>query len=120
MDKQVNEIPLNGQPDLQVPIDGPRTSNDVISSPGTAPTNAIGPVPKVALQANTISAPLSQSLASGQITMDQMLMRILEDLPAIAGLDRDYRLRKGDVITLPPMLAKTLLARKKAVQIQIQ
>ena len=85
MDKQVNVIPSNGQPDLQVPIDGPRMPNDMTGSLGAAPTNSIGPVPKVAPQVNAISVPSSR-IASGQTAMDQMLIRILEDLPAIAGL----------------------------------
>jgi DNA replication factor GINS len=49
---------------------------------------------------------------------DQVILRILEDLPPIAGADRNYKLKKEDLVTLPPAIAKALVARKKAVIVQ--
>lgn len=49
---------------------------------------------------------------------DFVVLRILEDIPAFAGPDRNYRLQKEDLVSLPPPIAKALIARKKAVGIR--
>jgi DNA replication factor GINS len=51
-------------------------------------------------------------------TSDFVVLRILEDIPAFAGPDRNYKLQKEDLVSLPPPIAKALIARKKAVGIQ--
>ncbi len=43
-----------------------------------------------------------------------VLLHILEDVPPFAGPDGTYRLRKEDLVTLPPPLAKVLVERGKA------
>ena len=48
-----------------------------------------------------------------------VILRILEDLPPFAGPGRDYHLMKEDIVSLPPAIAKALVARKKAVVVQI-
>lgn len=45
---------------------------------------------------------------------DGVLVRVLEDVPPFAGPDQTYRLRKEDLVTLPPQLAKVLVDRGKA------
>lgn len=40
-----------------------------------------------------------------------LLIRVLEDVPTFAGIDRNYTLRKGDVVGLPEPLARTLITR---------
>lgn len=50
---------------------------------------------------------------------DITVLRILEDLPPFAGPGRDYRLKKEDVVCLPPAIAKALVASKKAAVVQI-
>ena len=47
-----------------------------------------------------------------------VLIRILEDLPEFAGPDRDYKLNKEDVVTLPKVLADVLINTGKATQIR--
>ncbi|MDO5861879.1 MAG: hypothetical protein Q4Q58_03690 [Thermoplasmata archaeon] len=47
-----------------------------------------------------------------------VLIRILEDLPEFAGPDRDYRLSKEDVVTLPKVLADVLVNTEKAVNVR--
>lgn len=47
-----------------------------------------------------------------------ILVRILEDLPAFAGTDKNYRLSKEDVISLPRNIADILLKHNKAVEIR--
>lgn len=49
---------------------------------------------------------------------DTVLVRILEDLPVIAGEDKNYQLAKEDVIDLPRRYAEILLKNNKAVEIR--
>ena len=49
---------------------------------------------------------------------DTVLVRILEDLPVIAGTDKNYQLAKEDVIDLPRRYAEILLKNNKAVEIR--
>jgi DNA replication factor GINS len=49
---------------------------------------------------------------------DYVVVRILEDVPAFAGPGRNYRLIKEDLVSLPPAIAKALVARKKAVGVR--
>lgn len=47
-------------------------------------------------------------------TVDELVMaRVLEDVPTFAGVDRDYRLRKEDVVSIPRSVAETLLSHGK-------
>ncbi len=45
---------------------------------------------------------------------DLVLVRVLEDVPTFAGVDKDYKLRKEDIISLPSNVAKTLVSHGKA------
>ncbi len=47
-----------------------------------------------------------------------ILVRILEDLPAFAGTDKNYQLAKEDVISLPRNIAEILVKHNKAVEIR--
>ncbi len=59
-----------------------------------------------------------QEQASGEAPADELvLVRVLEDVPTFAGVDKDYRLRKEDIISLPRNIAKTLISHGKAVVI---
>ena len=42
-----------------------------------------------------------------------VLVRVLEDVPTFAGVDRDYKLRKEDVASIPKNIASTLLSHGK-------
>lgn len=48
---------------------------------------------------------------------ERVLVRILEDLPEIAGMDRPYRLAKNDVVNLPAPIGCALIKRGKAQEI---
>ncbi len=50
---------------------------------------------------------------------EYVLLRILEDIPPFAGPDRNYVLRREDLVTLPTSIAKALITRRKAVGIQM-
>ncbi len=47
-----------------------------------------------------------------------VLIRILEDLPAFAGPERDYSLCKEDIITMPKVLAEPLVSTGKACNVR--
>ena len=49
---------------------------------------------------------------------EMVMVRILEDLPAFAGADKNYQLMKEDVISLPKNYAEILLKHNKAVEIR--
>ncbi len=44
-----------------------------------------------------------------------ILIRILEDLPVFAGPDRDYDLKREELVTMPRSMADALIQRNKAV-----
>ncbi len=48
---------------------------------------------------------------------ERVLVRVLDDLPEIAGLDRPYRLAKNDVVNLPAPIGCALIKRGKAQEI---
>ncbi len=47
-----------------------------------------------------------------------ILIRVLEDLPEFAGPDRDYKLSKEDLVTMPKVLADVLVNTEKATVIR--
>ncbi len=48
---------------------------------------------------------------------ERVLVRVLEDLPEIAGMDRPYRLGRNDVVNLPAPIGCALIKRGKAQEI---
>jgi DNA replication initiation complex subunit (GINS family) len=44
---------------------------------------------------------------------DLVLVRVLEDVPTFAGVDKDYKLRKEDIVSIPKNIANTLLTHGK-------
>jgi DNA replication initiation complex subunit (GINS family) len=42
-----------------------------------------------------------------------VMARVLEDVPTFAGVDRDYKLRKEDVVSIPKSVADTLMSHGK-------
>ncbi len=47
-----------------------------------------------------------------------ILIRILEDLPEFVGPDRDYKLSREDLVTLPKVLAEVLINSEKATAVR--
>ncbi len=43
-----------------------------------------------------------------------IMVRVLEDVPTFAGVDKDYKLRKEDIISLPKGIANALVSHGKA------
>lgn len=80
--------------------------------------------PKLELTATTVAPqpidenPSVMNTKNSEEKRDTVLVRILEDLPVIAGTDKDYQLTKEDVIDLPRRYAEILLRNNKAVEIR--
>ncbi|MDH3365684.1 MAG: hypothetical protein OEM29_06765 [Thermoplasmata archaeon] len=55
----------------------------------------------------------TQDDKSESVTSPMVLVRVLEDVPTFAGVDKDYTLRKEDVIALPKSIAETLVSHGK-------
>lgn len=53
------------------------------------------------------------------VERDLVLVRILEDIPPFAGVDRTYCLRKEDVVTLPKAIASVLTQKGKARVVEV-
>ncbi len=49
---------------------------------------------------------------------DNLVIRILHDLPTFSGPYRDYTLRKEDVVLMPRSLAEALISREAAVEVR--
>lgn len=49
---------------------------------------------------------------------DNVVIRVLEDLPTFSGPYRDYTLRKEDVVLMPRALADALISRQAAVEVR--
>ena len=50
---------------------------------------------------------------------ESVTIRILEDLPRFSGPDKDYDLKKEDIVRMPVVMANALITREKAVKIQV-
>jgi DNA replication factor GINS len=112
-------IPMATAPILPPPVKVP-----VPPSPPTVVRSAVeaAKTPDVPLATEPApplqKAPVPTRAEKVPATSDFVVLRILEDIPAFAGPDRNYKLQKEDLVSLPPPIAKALIARKKAVGIQ--
>lgn len=61
--------------------------------------------------------PVSESEPVPKPSPDTVIVRILENLPPFSGPDRDYDLKKEDILRMPTMMAMALVNRDKAVLI---
>ncbi len=76
----------------------------------------------------TIAASAKEALAPGRAgpetpatspkQAETAFVEVLEDLPPFAGPGATYRLRRGDLVTLPKTIARVLVDRGKAKEIQ--
>ncbi len=89
-------------PDFEdMPMDDvPETVPDIIR-------NVAEPVPDVAETGKNVTESVCPE--------GMVLIRVLEDLPAFAGPDRDYNLKKEDLATIPKVMADALVNVNKAV-----
>jgi len=97
------------------------------ATPATAPstpTPAAAPPAPAPIGASTAPVPVFQRLAdpprkiAPPAPKDLVIVHVLEDIPAFAGIDAKYTLKKEDVVTLPRALAKVLMDRGKVRLVQ--
>jgi DNA replication factor GINS len=94
------------------PIEQPKSQNVAVKTPTSV--QKAPDVPPAVVRSTPQPAPSAEKAA----VPTSVLLRILEDIPPFAASDRNYNLKKEDVVSLPPAIAKTLIARKKAVGVQ--
>jgi DNA replication initiation complex subunit (GINS family) len=63
--------------------------------------------------ANVCDAKAAPTEYHGEAAEDLVLVRVLEDVPTFAGVDKDYKLRKEDIVSIPKNIASTLLSHGK-------
>jgi DNA replication initiation complex subunit (GINS family) len=73
-------------------------------------------IPSVEATQSNIDA-VDVPVVAEPVLEDQILVRVLEDIPPFAGPERDYVLSKEDVVLLPSVIARALVSREKAVEI---
>jgi DNA replication factor GINS len=61
----------------------------------------------------TCEAKEAPDKGAGEAQDELVLVRVLEDVPTFAGVDKDYKLRKEDIVSIPQNIAKTLLSHGK-------
>ncbi|MDW5561894.1 MAG: hypothetical protein SA339_01600 [Methanomassiliicoccus sp.] len=117
------------EPTLE-PMAAPEMVVEALREEEMAATTVImpSPLPEVEI-APPVAAPVPEVPVSSEVAApavelpapmpDQMVLRIVEDIPAFAGPGRTYRLQKEDLVSLPQAIAKALIIRKKAVGIQV-
>lgn len=67
----------------------------------------------VEMQAMKKEEPKAKANPEEPETEQLVMARVLEDMPTFAGVDRDYKLRKEDVVSIPKSVADTLLSHGK-------
>src|SRR5207247_11447030 len=93
-------------------------------APAPAAPPPAPPAASPALPPATPAAPVFQRLAdpprkiAPPAPKDLVIVHVLEDIPAFAGIDAKYTLKKEDVVTLPRALAKVLMDRGKVRLVQ--
>jgi len=97
--KTMSQRPENAEPDR-------------VAKPSPAKEEA-QPAPKKAGD-----KPKQQQTEAPVPNQEIILVRILEDLPAFAGTDKNYHLSKEDIISLPRNIADILVKHNKAIEVK--
>jgi len=100
----------------------PDISSAGAAVPETAPAADPAPIASDVPDDLVISAEKEDVVIQSSASDEEefIVIRILEDIPdTIAGPERDYDLKKEDIIKMPAVLAKTLINHEKAVPLNI-
>jgi DNA replication initiation complex subunit (GINS family) len=111
--QQKPQKPVPAQPHTEVTVPEEETEVEV-------QIDDVLDLPEEILIVETTKADLDEvgaSVAVEPVLEDQLLVRVLEDIPSFAGPERDYVLSKEDVVMLPSVIARALVSRGKAVQV---
>jgi len=93
-----------------IPVNDPfdDISGDISDDPESMPRDVFDDVPEDA-----------EVIEEAEEHEDMVVIRILEDLPKIPGPDRDYILKKEDIVRMPAAFADTLIKHEKAVLLNV-
>ncbi len=115
-----------GKKTVETHIDEPiRAPEPLVEEPEAEPETA-GPIAEPVVEESFDEVPepepeppIAQSVIENNEMpkTENMVLRVLEDLPPFVGPDRNYELRKEDIVTLPMPMAVALINSKKAVAI---
>jgi DNA replication factor GINS len=98
--------------------DGKRNvTQDILA--GTDRTPVMNDVPDDAVIANEGEELIERPRKDTEPKEEMVVIRILEDIPRFAGPDRDYVLKKEDIIRMPTAFAGALIKHEKAALLDI-
>ena len=87
--------------------------------PVSAPIEEAVPEPPIIIEEPSVEEWIPESVPDEPEEEESVTIRILEDLPKFSGPDKDYELRKEDIVRMPVVMANALISREKAVKIQV-
>ncbi len=67
---------------------------------------------------NHVALPKTATEKPQDETEDEVIIRVIDDLPEFSGPERDYKLSKEDIVRMPRIMADALVHRNKAVIIE--
>ena len=85
----------------------------------TAPAKEIVPEPPIIIEEPAVEEWIPENVPEEPEDEESVTIRILEDLPKFSGPDKDYELKKEDIVRMPVIMANALISRDKAVKIQV-
>lgn len=94
-----------------------KTMSTECEAPVEAPKEMPMPAPKAAKAATAPELPVAAPQKE-PVKSEIILVRILEDLPAFVGTDKNYHLAKEDIISLPRNIADILVKHNKAIEVR--
>lgn len=113
-DEPFDDIPEEdafGPDDGFVPDDVPEAPDEAVHEDLVSAGPVVETPPEKSMEK---PAPVS---SDGGNDLEPILIRVLEDLPEFAGPDRDYKLAREDLVTLPRVLADVLVNAGKAARV---
>lgn len=89
----------------------------VVPTSAETPVDAIPPI-STEEEKEFGEPPILVSMEDTMIQDEEVIVRVLSDVPTFSGPERDYTLKKEDVVRLPSIMASALINRKMAVLVK--
>lgn len=117
------EIPMEKPKEEPVNVESEIVKEEpkpIINVRETVPEPAPSPVCPDYLDEEMLEEPATPVAETGPIVLeeDEVVIRVLEDLPTFSGPERNYTLKKEDIVRLPSIMASALINRHKAVLVK--
>ena len=118
-DIPLSEIPMDDSPE-EIPPKEEITEDEEFDDQEIIPEETVQPEPvteEMPAPAETVPETVPEKTVNpleGISDEENIIIRILEDLPPFSGLEWDYVLRKEDIVRMPAVLAKVLINRGMA------